>query len=553
MYRSPFDPLLPHIPRIYSISRSCERPRVPRCLPYSFTHWSASKINRCKLCEKPLRACREELRQRVQKKYDCLPIHHGVYYDCYKTFEELHPDTTEGEEEQEEEEEEEMIYQYQESEVSEMSEYESEDLPFEELPEVKKEAQLQSSVVTEEVFQENFTKSYYFEAFNRTERMPKLEEAMKDLMDLFHHDADITNEISSAYTPDAPAEDRMVVTKLWTSNHEFTKILNAGLVLDAVATFGEEVFKGAQFYENVLAEYDKSYKEREPIKPYYKEVIDKSIKYMRMLNTYIADLGSDANTEDRSVYRGVPANVLQRIETGETFRMVTWACASEKYGEAQKFLDGQTQTSEEKKKVIRNSMIKFNVKKGSKNSGKINMIGMSNYSKEMETLIPPYSASVCVKKEVIKRSEVNEGALKVSGPPPVPSGMKKNTRGTSPKKESKTPDETEKATATNEDKPSNDAISKVISPEMHEISRAIVAQCKEDKSNTLLCHLLTFMTSSLLSDLYNNNNDEGKKDEGEKSEGEGEKVKPTIIKTNVIVLDLAKDNQEFKDNIKVDF
>ncbi|CAI2387209.1 unnamed protein product [Moneuplotes crassus] len=422
MYRSPFDPLLPHNPRIYSITHSCERPRIHRAPPYSFTPWSAFKTNRCKLCEKPLRACREELSQRVQKKYDCLPSQHGVYYDCYQTFEELHPDTTEGEEEQEEEE---MIYQYEETEVSESD---SEDLPFEEMPEEKQEAKLQSSVVTEEVFRENFMKTYYFEKFSETERMPALEEVIEDLRELFKNIPKIKAYVEKAFDTHKYDGARMVVTKLWTSSDDFTKTLNAGLALDAVATFGEEVFKGAQFYESVLAKYGKN----------YKEVIDKSIKYMRLLNTYIVELGSEANTEDRVVYRGVPAGVLRRIKPGENFRYITWGCASDDLDTAQGFMNGTATgnqvTAEDTKKT---TMLKFNIKQGCYNAGKINEIGVSQYGSENETLIPPYSGAVCLKKEVIEMDSVALESFETEQTLDA-TGEKEVTEEPFPKEESKT-------------------------------------------------------------------------------------------------------------------
>ncbi|CAI2373585.1 unnamed protein product [Moneuplotes crassus] len=46
-----------------------------------------------------------------------------------------------------------------------------------------------------------------------------------------------------------------------------------------------------------------------------------------------------------------------------------------------------------------NSLIKFNVKANCSNAGQIHLFGVSMDSDEKETIIPPYSAFMCVKKE----------------------------------------------------------------------------------------------------------------------------------------------------------
>ena len=57
----------------------------------------------------------------------------------------------------------------------------------------------------------------------------------------------------------------------------------------------------------------------------YKKVIDKSIKFLRLLNTFIVDLGTPKNIIDRKVYRGIPAQLFSNVKEGEVFRVVNWS------------------------------------------------------------------------------------------------------------------------------------------------------------------------------------------------------------------------------------
>ena len=73
---------------------------------------------------------------------------------------------------------------------------------------------------------------------------------------------------------------------------------------------------------------------------------------------------------------------------GESYRMITWCCSSEDKVTAENFL---------KKSTCGASMIKYNIPKGCKNAGKINLFGKSWIPGEKETLIPPYT-SIKMKK-----------------------------------------------------------------------------------------------------------------------------------------------------------
>lgn len=75
---------------------------------------------------------------------------------------------------------------------------------------------------------------------------------------------------------------------------------------------------------------------------------------MRLLNSYIVDVGTMYNTEDRVVYRGVRAEIFSDVKQGEIFRMIGWNCASDYLQIAEDFEkqgDGKAST-----------LVKFNVK-----------------------------------------------------------------------------------------------------------------------------------------------------------------------------------------------
>ncbi|CAI2358948.1 unnamed protein product [Moneuplotes crassus] len=132
----------------------------------------------------------------------------------------------------------------------------------------------------------------------------------------------------------------------------------------------------------------------------FKTVIDLSIKFMRLLNSYIVDLGTKYNKEDRVVCRGVRAEIFSNVKDGEIFRMISWNCASENLSTAEKF--------EKHCEGKASSLVKFNVKAHCFNAGQINLFGVSKYKSEEETLIPPYSACICIKKEKMKADDCTE-------------------------------------------------------------------------------------------------------------------------------------------------
>ena len=53
------------------------------------------------------------------------------------------------------------------------------------------------------------------------------------------------------------------------------------------------------------------------------EIIKYSIKFMRLLSSYIVDQGWEHNTEDRVTYRGIDVPVMKEAEEGKTYRLIT--------------------------------------------------------------------------------------------------------------------------------------------------------------------------------------------------------------------------------------
>ncbi|CAI2383393.1 unnamed protein product [Moneuplotes crassus] len=248
----------------------------------------------------------------------------------------------------------------------------------------KKKAFVKKSVmmIPEKNFDKNFSSTYYFKAFNKTERYPPVKEAVDDLKKLFSNNKELA-DIVQFYHEMYIDSDVNVITGIWTESDKLTCCINAGLILDAVEAFGKDVYKNVNFFKKVLAEN----------KTDYKTVIDLSIKFMRLLNTFIVDLGTMYNTEDRVVYRGVRAEIFSDVKEREIIRMIGWNCASDVLDEAVKF---ETKKKEDKQT---SSLVKFNVKAMCFNAGQLNHFGFSSNDHEKETLIPPYSACICIKKE----------------------------------------------------------------------------------------------------------------------------------------------------------
>ena len=52
------------------------------------------------------------------------------------------------------------------------------------------------------------------------------------------------------------------------------------------------------------------------------KIIKYSIKFMRLLSTYIVDVGTYTNTEKRITYRGIDREALKDVKKDEIFRFI---------------------------------------------------------------------------------------------------------------------------------------------------------------------------------------------------------------------------------------
>ena len=52
------------------------------------------------------------------------------------------------------------------------------------------------------------------------------------------------------------------------------------------------------------------------------QIIKYSIKFMRLLSSYIVDQGWEHNTEDRVTHRGIDRAIMKTAEEGETYRLI---------------------------------------------------------------------------------------------------------------------------------------------------------------------------------------------------------------------------------------
>ncbi|CAI2373564.1 unnamed protein product [Moneuplotes crassus] len=259
---------------------------------------------------------------------------------------------------------------------------------FQVLESLQKETKKSEEInVPVEVIPKKFTETYYMKSFDKTERYPPIKDALDDLKCI----------CSKSYIGDLYEKHKeslaKVVTSIWTKDIEFTKLINAALIVDSVKTFNKDVSE--KNYKLMKEEVAKSGKT-------YTEIIDKSIKFMRLLNSYIVDKGMGFNTEDRVVYRGVSTEIFRNVECGKTFRIVNWSSCSEDLHLA-KFFSGFCGPQDEKNRTV----AKFNIKSGCYNAGKLNDIGMSCHRDEKETLLPPYTICTIKKKTKLRNTTLN--------------------------------------------------------------------------------------------------------------------------------------------------
>ena len=217
----------------------------------------------------------------------------------------------------------------------------------------------------------------YFESFSKCPRYPNLKTAVDDLASLFNKigDTSIANSIFYYYNLHRD-EVAKCVTMIWTSNTEITKLINSALIVDSVHTYklDKDAFK---FYYDSLEKKNVS----------FRTVIRKSIKFMRILNSCIVDVGTIYNDKARKTYRGIHKSIMPDVEPGRTFRIINWVCSSESYSVAQSF--------KKKDGVI----VKFSIPSACYNAGQINKFGKSRFPTEQETLIPPYTAVRMTKRD----------------------------------------------------------------------------------------------------------------------------------------------------------
>lgn len=167
---------------------------------------------------------------------------------------------------------------------------------------------------------------------------------------------------------------------VWTSDTRITMLINFALIVDA----GKHFKFDEKSLENFKAVIKESNCDEE-------KIIEKSIKFMRLLNSYIVDKGTSHNTEKRVTYRGIDEAVMEGAKVGKNYRIISWLSTSKNTKTADKFQHQSGSKSGTK--------LKFNIEKCCYNAGKINKFGKSDYPSEEETLIPPYSAVYVRKHE----------------------------------------------------------------------------------------------------------------------------------------------------------
>jgi hypothetical protein len=164
--------------------------------------------------------------------------------------------------------------------------------------------------IPEDDFAENFEETEYMKWYQDQERFPPLKDTIKGLLKVvpkaMHKEIKI---IAKKYE----LEPKKAIMYIWTLNTKVNEAINLALMLDAYYTFK-------------INEVDEKYIEKklQNLGLSYKEVIQHSIKFIRWINSIvIADLREE-NTEERIVFRGVKAKMLENFKENQHFRIVNF-------------------------------------------------------------------------------------------------------------------------------------------------------------------------------------------------------------------------------------
>jgi hypothetical protein len=230
--------------------------------------------------------------------------------------------------------------------------------------------------ISEEKFKASFDDWEFMKHYSKLTktRRPPLNEWVEGLCKILPY---LKNDIEKCI--EKSKDDDEAAVRIWTWSILITRAINLALMMDAYNTFD---------LKEIDVKYIKS--ELKKMKLDYKEVIENSIKFIRRVNTVLIDVWTDKNTEDRLVYRGVPAKLFPNVKVGDEFRIVNFSWTSENLNMAKEF-------SKPKDHGGKETIITMEILKQCCNAGKIACYSESPHEKE--TLIPPYTSCKLVSKD----------------------------------------------------------------------------------------------------------------------------------------------------------
>jgi hypothetical protein len=93
---------------------------------------------------------------------------------------------------------------------------------------------------------------------------------------------------------------------------------NSALILDA---YENEIIKDVDVtaFRKIIKKSDHS----------YEDILEKSIKFLRLLNTGIVEEGKEYNDYKRVTYRAMAASFFENFEEGSKIRMINWIYTTE--------------------------------------------------------------------------------------------------------------------------------------------------------------------------------------------------------------------------------
>lgn len=190
--------------------------------------------------------------------------------------------------------------------------------------ELAKKIALQPLTVPEVDYKAVFESTYFMSLYLKTPKESPLDEIFEDLESVMPPNTLLNKALMKIKHKKDPIQ---AVIEQWTSSTTVTLGINFALILDACEVFKID-YDNLKFIRKCL---------RVNYKKTYKEIIEKSVKFIRMVNHFVVSRCTQLNTEDRTTHRGVNCGIFNNVEEGEIYRVINFQCTSQLLDKAKEF------------------------------------------------------------------------------------------------------------------------------------------------------------------------------------------------------------------------